>query len=158
MASGRRKTPEKAKESGLVLEHFLPYRLSVLANRVSRAIARRYADEFDLTIAEWRVIAILGRFSGLTAREVAETTEMDKVAISRAVARLIANKRVSARADYEDARRQLLSLTREGERIYQRIAPVALASEARLLQALSPGEQAALDRLLDRLLIAAKAL
>jgi DNA-binding MarR family transcriptional regulator len=140
------------------LEDFLPYRLSVLANRVSRAIAQRYADEFDLTIPEWRVMAILGRSSGLTAREVAEATEMDKVAISRAVARLMANKRVSARADREDARRQMLTLTREGERIYARIAPVALASEARLLKALTPADQAALDRLLDRLLLAAKTL
>jgi DNA-binding MarR family transcriptional regulator len=125
---------------------------------VSRAIAQRYADEFDLTIPEWRVMAILGRSSGLTAREVAEATEMDKVAISRAVARLMANKRVSARADREDARRQMLTLTREGERIYARIAPVALASEARLLKALTPADQAALDRLLDRLLLAAKTL
>jgi DNA-binding MarR family transcriptional regulator len=83
---------------------------------------------------------------------------MDKVAISRAVARLMANKRVSARADREDARRQMLALTREGERIYARIAPVALASEARLLKALTPADQAALDRLLDRLLLAAKTL
>jgi DNA-binding MarR family transcriptional regulator len=154
MASARKKAPE----SGLILEDFLPYRLSVLANRVSRAIAQRYADEFDLTIPEWRVMAILGRSSGLTAREVAEATEMDKVAISRAVARLMANKRVSARADREDARRQMLTLTREGERIYARIAPVALASEARLLKALTPADQAALDRLLDRLLLAAKTL
>jgi DNA-binding MarR family transcriptional regulator len=154
MASARKKAPE----SELILEDFLPYRLSVLANRVSRAVAQRYADEFDLTIPEWRVMAILGRSSGLTAREVAEATEMDKVAISRAVARLMANKRVSARVDREDARRQMLTLTREGERIYARIAPVALASEARLLKALTPADQAALDRLLDRLLLAAKAL
>lgn len=36
----------------LSLADFLPYRLSVLANRVSRALAGRYADEFDLTIPE----------------------------------------------------------------------------------------------------------
>src|SRR5262245_46021417 len=133
MASAKRKpTPAEL----LVLEDFLPYRLSILSNRVSRAIAARYAKTFDLTIPEWRVIAVLGRRPGLTAKEIAEATEMDKVAVSRAVARLVEAKRVAARADRDDARRQILSLTSQGESVHARIAPIALESEQRLLTAL----------------------
>jgi DNA-binding MarR family transcriptional regulator len=137
-----------------VLEDFLPYRLSILSNRVSRAIARRYAEAFDLTIPEWRVIAVLGRRPGLTATEIAEATDMDKVAISRAVARLATAGRVEAEADDADARRQRLSLTAAGERVHARIAPMALACERRLLAALDGRDRAALDGLLDRLLTA----
>jgi DNA-binding MarR family transcriptional regulator len=155
MASAKRK-PSPAEL--LVLEEFLPYRLSILSNRVSRAIARRYAKAFDLTIPEWRVIAVLGRRPGLTAKEIAEATEMDKVAVSRAVARLAAARRVAAKSDAEDARRQRLSLTREGESVHARIAPIALASEERLLSTLDVRERAQLDGLIDRLLEAAKTL
>lgn len=155
MASAKRK-PGPADL--LVLEEFLPYRLSILSNRVSRAIARRYAKTFDLTIPEWRVIAVLGRRPGLTAKEIAEATEMDKVAVSRAVARLIVAGRVTAKPDPNDARRQLLSLTRDGESVHARIAPIALASEERLLAALSQRERAQLDALLGRLLDAASRL
>jgi len=155
MASAKRKpTPHEL----LVLEEFLPYRLSILSNRISRAIARRYATIFDLTVPEWRVIAVLGRRPGLTAKEIAEATEMDKVAVSRAVARLVAAKRVAARPDSMDARRQLLSLTREGESVHARIAPIALAAEERLLAGLDARERTQLDALLDRLLDAAKRL
>ena len=155
MASAKRKpTPAEL----LVLEEFLPYRLSVLSNRVSRAIARRYAKAFDLTIPEWRVIAVLGRRPGLTAKEVTEATEMDKVAVSRAVARLVSTKRAASRPDPADARRQLLALTREGESLHARIAPIALASEERLLSALDARERAQLEGLIDRLLDAAKSL
>jgi DNA-binding MarR family transcriptional regulator len=155
MASAKRKpTPADL----LVLEDFLPYRLSILSNRVSRAIARRYAKTFDLSIPEWRVIAVLGRRPGLTAKEIAEATEMDKVAVSRAVTRLTAARRVAARADRDDARRQLLSLTREGESLHARIAPIALASEQRLLAVLDTREREQLNRLIDRLLDAAKRL
>ncbi len=155
MASAKRKpTPAEL----LVLEEFLPYRLSVLSNRVSRAIARRYAKTFDLSIPEWRVIAVLGRRTGLSAKDIAEATEMDKVAVSRAVARLTAARRVAARADREDARRQLLSLTREGEALHARIAPIALESERRLLAVLDTRERDQLNRLIDRLLEAAKRL
>lgn len=140
------------------MEDFLPYRLSILSNRVSRAIAARYAETFDLSIPEWRVIAVLGRTPNLTAKEIAEATEMDKVAVSRAVARLVSSKRVQARADRDDARRQILSLTAQGESVHARIAPIALASEEKLLSALSAKEREHLDALLDRLLVAARAL
>jgi len=153
MASAKRKpTPADL----LVLENFLPYRLSVLSNRVSRAIAARYAKAFDLTIPEWRVIAVLGRRPGLTAKEIAEATEMDKVAVSRAVAKLVAKRRVQAKPDAQDARRQLLTLTAQGEGVHARIAPIALASEQRLLTALDARERAQLEGLLDRLLDAAR--
>src|SRR5262249_9295907 len=113
----------------LVLERFVPYRLSVLSNRVSRAIAARYAKAFDLTIPEWRVIAVLGRRAGLTAKEIAEATEMDKVAVSRAVARLTGSRRIEAKADPDDARRQLLQLSAAGAAVHAKIAPIALACE-----------------------------
>ena len=160
MASAKRKSePARADQADLlVLEDFLPYRLSILSNRVSRAIAKRYAKAFNLTIPEWRIIAVLGRRTGLTAKDIAEATEMDKVAVSRAVARLMAAGRVSARPDAEDARRQLLTLTREGQSVHARIAPIALASERRLLAALSARERETLDALLDRLLETARTL
>ena len=74
----------------LELERFLPYRLSILSNRVSQAIAREYTERFNLSMTEWRVMAVLARFNGegMSAREVAERTAMDKVAVSRALARL----------------------------------------------------------------------
>jgi DNA-binding MarR family transcriptional regulator len=155
MASAKRK-PSPADL--LVLEDFLPYRLSILSNRVSRAIAARYAKAFDLTIPEWRIIAVLGRRPGLTAKEVAEATEMDKVAVSRAAARLIDARRVRASADKKDARRQRLSLTVQGEDLHARIAPIALDSERKLLSALDTRERAQLDDLVDRLLEASRTL
>lgn len=159
MASARAKPkPRPASAERLALEQFLPYRLSVLSNRISRAIAKRYAEAFDLTIPEWRVIAVLGRRQGLTAKEIAEATEMDKVAVSRAVARLVAARRLVGEIDAADARRQLLWLTPQGENLHARIAPIALATEQKLLASLSVRDRAELDSLIDRLLDAARGL
>ena len=68
---------------------FLPYRLSLLSNRISQTIADLYAERFGIGVTEWRVIAVLGRYPGLSAGAVAARTAMDKVAVSRAVARLL---------------------------------------------------------------------
>ncbi|MCX7033379.1 MAG: MarR family transcriptional regulator [Arenimonas sp.] len=135
----------------LDLEHFLPYRLSVLSNRISQDIARLYADRFELGITEWRVLAVLGRYPGLSASQLAERTAMDKVAVSRAVASLLAAGRLTRDTHGDDRRRSVLELSAEGQRVYAEVAPAAIAYERRLLSCLSPEDQAALSRLLQQL-------
>lgn len=139
------------RRPGLDLEHFLPYRLSVLSNRISQAIATRYAQRFGIGVTEWRVIAVLGRYPDLSAGEVAARTAMDKVAVSRAVARLLERGFVERDTHGDDRRRSVLALSRSGKRIYDGIAPLALDLERRLLSRLDAGERASLDALLDKL-------
>ncbi len=138
------------KES-LKLKEFLPYRLSVLSNRISRDIARDYQARFSITIPEWRVMAILGEAGGLSASAVAKSTAMDKVAVSRAVARLEAVKFLTRKIDRSDKRRVILSLSPKGRVIYQQVVPVALAYEADILRKLTPEDARQLDQLLHKL-------
>ncbi len=146
------KTLEHAR---LDLDHFLPYRLSILSNRASDAIARHYSDRFGLSIPEWRVMAVLGQISnsapGLSARDVALKTAMDKVQVSRAVASLVEARRVKRDGDEADGRVTRLSLTSRGRAIYDEVVPLALHLEAVFLAALTPEERKTLDRLMDKL-------
>ena len=135
----------------LELDRFLPYRLSVLSNRISQDIARLYAQRFALSVTEWRVLAVLGRYPELSASEVAERTAMDKVAVSRAVASLIRDGRLKRRTHGEDRRRSVLSLSAKGYKIHDEVAPMALRYEHELLAALDEKERRALARILDRL-------
>jgi DNA-binding MarR family transcriptional regulator len=141
-----------ANSPHLQLDHFLPYRISVLANTISGALAGAYAKRFDLRISEWRVLAVLGGHPGSSARQLALRTAMDKVAVSRAVARLIKQGRVLSRVDPRDRRRTLLRLSSRGETLLARIAPLARTYETRLLEQLDQGEREQLDCLLDKLL------
>jgi DNA-binding MarR family transcriptional regulator len=143
------------REGVLVLEAFLPYRLSVLSNTVSGRIAKSYAERFSLTVPEWRVMAVLGRFPGLTAGEVTERTAMDKVQVSRAVARLLKTRRIERRVVDGDRRALHLFLTGEGRVVYSEIVPLALDYERRLGASLSIAERAQLERLLAKLTTAA---
>jgi DNA-binding MarR family transcriptional regulator len=135
----------------LDLERFVPYRLSVLSNRVSNAIARHYSERFGLTVYEWRVMAVLGGTPELSAREVALRTEMDKVQVSRAVAGLVRMKLLSKNADDADGRITRLNLSSRGQAIYNEIVPVALHLEELFLEALTPSERVELDRLIGKL-------
>jgi DNA-binding MarR family transcriptional regulator len=140
------------------LERFLPYRLSVLANVLSSAIAVAYEDRFGLTIPEWRVIAVLSRYPGLSAREVAGRTRMDAVAVSRAVNRLLKAGRLRRAVSTSDRRQSVLHVSTAGAAVYREVAPLALEYERSLLEALDAPARAALDQGLDQLTARADAL
>ncbi|HEY1709312.1 MAG TPA: MarR family winged helix-turn-helix transcriptional regulator [Rhizomicrobium sp.] len=143
--------PNSETLAALDLDGFVPYRLSVLSNRVSSAIAREYSERFGLSIPEWRIMAVLGQSPGLSSRAVAERTAMDKVQVSRAVATLVETKRVQKQVDSEDGRVARLSLTPKGRAIYDEIVPLALHLEEVFLGALSVEERAQFDRLIMKL-------
>jgi len=142
----------------LILEEFLPYRLSVLSHTISTNIARVYEKRFGVSIPEWRVIAILGRFPGLSAVEVADRTLMDKVAVSRAVTKLIKNGRIDRQFADADRRRSILNLSEEGREVHNEIAPLALQFERELLQDISEEDYETYNSILDRLLSKARLL
>jgi DNA-binding MarR family transcriptional regulator len=152
MPAKRKPAPATAEHAPLQLEHFLPYRLSILSNTVSQAIADDYQRHYDISVTEWRVMAVLARFEGLSAREVAERTAMDKVAVSRALARLVSAGRVSRVTHDDDKRRSVLGLTEAGWRMHDDVAPMARARERELLARLDAEERAWLTRILDKLL------
>jgi len=147
----RKITADPGKHAVLELDRFLPYRLSVLSNRISQDIAALYAERFALSVTEWRVLAVLGRYPDLSAGEVAEHTAMDKVAVSRAVTALLKSGRLKRGTHGQDRRRSVLVLTARGYRVYDEVAPLALAYEQRLLGALTASERLALEHILDRL-------
>ena len=145
--------PGKARvdEDRLELDGFIPYRLSVVQQEVSRTIAAAYTEKHGLMRHDWRVMAALGIDQPLSANEVCQRTNMDKVQVSRAIGRLKQKGLVIQQLDAGDRRRSSLCLTGRGEGIYRDIVPAALARETELLATLSATELKQLDRLIDKL-------
>ena len=115
----------------LVLDDFIPYRLSVTSNLVSDAIARTYEALFGLTIPEWRVIAVVAEQGGVTQAAVGARTRMDKVTVSRA-ARALAGRGLLERGNHADGRSHGLTLSAAGQELYAQVAPKALELERRI--------------------------
>jgi DNA-binding MarR family transcriptional regulator len=135
----------------LRLQNYLPYRLSVAANAVSRLIARAYERQFGLKIPQWRLIAVLANEGPLTQQALCGRTVMDKVTVMRAAQGLTRRGLVRRLPNREDGRSHRLALTRSGQRVYRQIVPLALEHEARLLGGLDRDDVERLDRLLRRL-------
>jgi len=142
---------EAAPGAALRLDDYLPYRLSVAANAVSDLVASAYQSRFGLTIPQWRLMAVLGEDGPMTPQALAARTVMDKVTVSRAAAALHERKLVAREPNAADGRSHRLGLTDTGAALYAEIAPLALAYEARLLDAFTPFERQTARSLLRRL-------
>lgn len=142
----------KAKPTGgFDLETFLPYELSVVTNRISRAFARRYAEAYGLTIPEWRVLAIVGAFAPLSSNAVCDRAAMDKAKVSRAVTSLVAKGLLERARHAEDGRLVALALTAAGKAVHRGIVPLAQEVEGQLVAVLSEVERTSLRRILHKL-------
>ena len=143
------------QRSAIRLQEFLPYRLSVASNAVSSLIARAYEDRFQLTIPEWRLIAILAERGESTPLDLGRTARMDKITVSRAAKALLKRALISARPNAADRRSHFLALTEEGRGLYRRVAPIALELEDDLLRHFTQAEVTQLSEMLRRLEAAA---
>jgi DNA-binding MarR family transcriptional regulator len=134
-----------------LLETFIPYRLSVVANRVSQSIAQIFDEKYRLPIPEWRILVVLDAHEPLSVHEIAELTSMDKTRVSRAHKRLVDLKLAQMDADPEDGRKISLHLTPAGRAMVREIVPEAQAMEEWFLEVLTRAERRTLDAILEKL-------
>jgi DNA-binding MarR family transcriptional regulator len=133
------------------LTKYLPFRLTLLSNRLTRRVARFYGQKYKLTAPEWRTMAVLGQSGAMSANNVIAQTTMDKVRVSRAVAKLLKAGYITREADPDDRRRAILALTPKGAEIYRQIVPLVQEIEAELLEILNATERAGLDAALAKI-------
>jgi DNA-binding MarR family transcriptional regulator len=134
------------------LEDFIPYKLAVVANRVSQSIGHLFETQFNLQMPEWRILMALYAYGDLAFNEVVDRTSMDKARVSRAQRRLVDLNMIQTADDPSDGRRLFLSLTPTGAKRCAEILPAAAEREAWYLAALDDDEHRQLDVILDKLM------
>ena len=133
------------------LADFLPYRLAVATASISRVFIESYGASHNLTIPEWRTLAVVAQFGTLSPTAVGQHTAMDKVKVSRAAQSLIAKGMLRQAKDPNDGRGRTLRLTRKGETAYARVVPIANKIQAKVFDDLTRADKAALDRVLRKI-------
>jgi DNA-binding MarR family transcriptional regulator len=152
-----RKIPSPKDASRLSLQAFIPYRLNWLAQVVSDGFAVAYSEIFGLAPPEWRVLATLGEFWQMSAKDIGQHSRMHKTRVSRAVLSLEKRRLLIRAPSAVDRREEILSLTETGRDIYDAVVPMAIQYQDRLLSGLSEADQASLDRLIRHLMERASA-
>jgi DNA-binding MarR family transcriptional regulator len=140
--------PVEAPLPAFDLDRFLPYRMSVAAERLSAGLARRYRTQFGIGVPEWRVLVHLAHAGAQSVRDLERRAGLEKSKASRAAARLEAAGYVAKAQNAGDRRLVSLSLTAEGRALMAELLPLALAYQKRL-EALLADHLGALEAALD---------
>ena len=144
--------------TSLNIEDFLTFRLTRLANALRTNMTKPYLQEFGLSLPEWRLLALVTRFSPLRFSELTARSNMDKGQVSRTLrvmtkrglTKMKALKRGSAYAEALAAP-VVVSVTPKGKGLYKSVLPTAQRHQAEMLLTLSDSERVALFNTLEKL-------
>jgi DNA-binding MarR family transcriptional regulator len=145
--------------SHLNVEDFLTFRLSRLSNALRTNVTKRYLEEFELSLPEWRLLALVARFAPMRFSEVTVRSSMDKGQVSRTL-RVMASRGLTKMKTIKDrgsrstealAAPVMVSITPKGTALYKAVLPVARKRQADLLLTLGEDERIALYDTIDKL-------
>lgn len=134
------------------LECFLPYLLNQAAEATSKSFQDSYRASYGMTRTQWRVLANLGKFGAMTARDICVRSHIEKTKVSRAVAALQDDGLLQRAPSPIDRRAEILSLTAKGATVFRDLGQRALDYDRALRAQLGDGVAAQLDQLLRQLI------
>jgi len=128
------------------------FRLMKLTNLINRPFFSRFAARYHLTINDARVLVALASMQSAAAHELCDATGMHPMNVSRSVATLRRQGRISERRDPENRRRKLLRLTPRGASVCRAFVPDMDRMSEFLLASMSALEVEFLSRLVNQLI------
>nr|WP_321444294.1 MarR family winged helix-turn-helix transcriptional regulator [uncultured Cohaesibacter sp.] len=140
-----------ANDEAFTLENFLPYRILAVAQGLSRRMSKMLLEEWDMSVAEWQVLASLSREGAVSVREVEPRTLLDTVAVSRAAKRLTDRKLIKRDVNKRDKRLVVLKPTKKGRDVASEIGHLVMEMESELLKGMNVQDRIRLSQLLKTL-------
>ena len=134
-----------------------PYVLDDQIGFVLRRVTQRHLAIFsdaipEVTTTQFAALAKLAELGPLSQNHLGRVTAMDAATIKGVVDRLRRQGLIETTDDPDDRRRLTVALSAAGQRLIDRVRPVAHDITARTLAPLSAAEQDALQALLLRLI------
>ncbi len=130
---------------------FLPYRMTVAAERLSAGLAKRYRNEFGISVAEWRVLVHVADAGAVSIREIHQRVHLEKSKASRAASHLEASGLLIKEVNGTDRRLVALKLTDKGTSLMGELQAIALDYQSRLDDLVAP-YKSALEKALDAIM------
>jgi len=135
----------------------LPYVLDEQIGFILRQVWQRHTAIFareigtNLTPTQWAALSKLAETGPCSQNQLGRLTAMDVATIKGVIDRLSARGLTETSQDPEDGRRLLVSLTRAGLQLAEKVAPHALAITRETLAPLDAKEREMLMGLLNKL-------
>jgi DNA-binding MarR family transcriptional regulator len=137
--------------AGLLTQQHITVLLVSIGLRLNRGASAYYRATFDLGMAEWRLLLVLGSTESLNVGELSEAADLDKAAVSRSLVLLEERKLITVAQTRTRGRAAIAKLTPGGKKLSDRLMQVSLQRQARLFKNFSKADKERLNALLARL-------
>ncbi|MEJ7929477.1 MarR family transcriptional regulator [Ramlibacter sp. AN1015] len=124
--------------------HQLLYHLSFTSELIGIQEEVMLQRECALTLSEWRIMSVIASFTPIASKDITKVTTLNKVAVSRSLAKLVGEGLVERTVSDGDSRMQYLALSRAGKQRFRKAQGHFLRWSESLFGALSPAETKAL--------------
>ena len=138
--------------TGFDLEDFLPYLLNQAAEATSQSFQESSHKTYGMSRTGWRVMAHLGKFGAMSARDICARSHIEKTKVSRSVAALESAGWISRTISAQDRRAEMLVLTEAGQTVFADLGQRATAYDQELRQLLGPDLADRLNSVLRQLI------
>ena len=128
------------------------HQLLKLTNRLMAPFSTHLSHRYKISLNEFRLLMTIGGLGKTASHELAELTGVNVMSVSRAVATLQRHGRIEVVRDTANRRRKWLTLTEEGQRLYEIMRPQSEKVAEYLFSDLDAGEVEQLRSTLDRLI------
>ncbi|WP_417227804.1 MarR family winged helix-turn-helix transcriptional regulator [Amphritea sp.] len=135
----------------LKLQQLIAFKLTTLANTITRAVSIELEKDFSIGITDHRILAVIAQNTTVSISEITNLTKIDKGWISRSVNSLLEQGMITKMPDQKDARRVKLALTDKGRELQQQLYTQSVRRHELLLEKFTPGETAMLFELVEQL-------
>ncbi|QDP25517.1 MarR family winged helix-turn-helix transcriptional regulator [Bradyrhizobium cosmicum] len=139
----------KPSKSSYVLDEQVGFILRQVWQRHSSIFSRDIGT--NITPTQWAALSKLAEAGPCSQNQLGRLTAMDVATIKGVIDRLTARGLTETSQDPEDGRRLLVTLTRAGQQLAEKVAPNALAITRETLAPLEPKERETLMALLNKL-------
>ncbi len=138
--------------SSLTVDAFLTTLMSQVGNALRRTITVPYADAAQLTVSEWRLLALIAHVGELPFSTLVVQSTSDKALVSRTLRLLEERGLVALRAEGSTPRKKILcAITEAGQQLHDEVMPVARRHQAAALRVLTQQEREVMYRALHKL-------
>lgn len=110
----------------------------------------RHVRSLGVTPAQFDIVATLGRTAGMSFKLLSEKTLITKGTLSGVIDRMVERGLLTREPIQGDARKVMIRLTAEGDRLFERIFPAHIDFLAKSFSTFSPEELDRIDQSLAR--------
>ncbi|MGH6676348.1 MAG: MarR family winged helix-turn-helix transcriptional regulator [Xanthobacteraceae bacterium] len=136
----KKEASKTSSQSTVPLDRRFGYRFSMLGRALGQQMLLFVEREFGLSLAEYRIVAVLENSETPSIKQIAKQSQIDKAQVTRCTSALVRKGLLKQTVDRRDRRLRSITLTRAGRALLATMRPFTNERHERLERCVTKSE------------------